>query len=103
MVQQCLSTDIAFMNTNGLLHFDAHFRKILTDGRRLYLADLGLATSPRFELSTDEHDFVALNMSHDTGYAMRELLNWIVANVVGIPAPDTGGPVERYDYIRRCA
>ncbi|BCB74466.1 hypothetical protein Pflav_008760 [Phytohabitans flavus] len=27
----------------------------------------------------------------------------MVANVVGIPAPDTGGPVERYDYIRRCA
>jgi hypothetical protein len=42
-------------------------------------------------------------MSHDAGYAMRELLNWIVANVVGIAAPDTGGPVERYDYIRRCA
>ncbi len=24
-------------------------------------------------------------------------------HVVGIAAPDTGGPVERYDYIRRCA
>lgn len=31
------------------------------------------------------------------------MVNWIVANVVGIAAPDTGGPVERYDYIRRCA
>jgi hypothetical protein len=103
MVQRCLSADIAFMNTNGLLHFDAHFRNILTDGRRLYLADLGLATSPRFDLSTHERDFVAEHMSHDAGYAVRELLNWIVANVVGIAAPDTGGPVERYDYIRRCA
>jgi hypothetical protein len=27
----------------------------------------------------------------------------MVANVVGIADPDTGGPVERYDYIRRCA
>jgi hypothetical protein len=34
---------------------------------------------------------------------VRELLNWIVANVVGIAASGTGGPVERYDYIRRCA
>jgi hypothetical protein len=103
MVQQRLSADVAFMNTNGLLHFDAHFRNILTDGRRLYLADFGLATSPRFDLSTDEHDFVAQNMSHDACYAMRDLLNWIVGNVVGIATPATGGPVERYDYIRRCA
>jgi hypothetical protein len=103
MVQRCLRTDIAFMNTHGLLHFDAHFRNILTDGNCLYFADLGLATSSRFDLSTDERDFLALNASHDAGYALRELLNWIVANVVGIANPTTGGPVERYDYIRRCA
>jgi hypothetical protein len=103
MVHRRLRTDIAFMNANGLLHFDAHFSNILTDGDRLYLADLGLATSPRFDLSTEERDFVASNMSHDACYAMRDLLNWIVAHVVGIPGPVSGGPVERYDYIRRCA
>jgi hypothetical protein len=103
MVQRCLRADIAFMNANGLLHFDAHFRNILTDGNRLYFADLGLATSPRFDLSTEERDFLARNASHDAGYAARELLNWIVAHVVGIADPPTGGPVERYDYIRRCA
>lgn len=103
MVARCLRADIAFMNTNGLLHFDAHFRNILTDGHRLYFADLGLATSPRFDLSTEERDFVDLNATHDAGYAARELVNWMVANVVGIPAPASGGPVERYDYVRRCA
>ncbi|BCB74465.1 hypothetical protein GCM10022251_73870 [Phytohabitans flavus] len=40
MVHRQLRADIAFMNTNGLLHFDAPFRNILTDGHRLYLADL---------------------------------------------------------------
>ena len=103
MVQRRLGADITFMNSNGLLHFDAHFRNVLTDGHRLYLADLGLATSTRFDLSTDEQDFVVRNVNHDTGYAMRELVNWMVANVVGIPNPGNGGPVERYDYIRRCA
>ncbi len=103
MVQECLHADIAFMNANRLLHFDAHFRNILTDGHRLYLADLGLASSPRFDLSTDERDFLARNASYDAGYAARELLNWIVTNIVGIATPDTGGPVERNDYIRRCA
>jgi hypothetical protein len=103
MVERCLRADIAFMNTNGLLHFDAHFRNILTDGHRLYLADLGLATSSRFDLSTDEQDFVAQNLSHDAGYTMRELVNWMVANIAGVADPETGGPVERYDYVRRCA
>jgi tRNA A-37 threonylcarbamoyl transferase component Bud32 len=32
------------MNSNGLMHFDAHFQNILTDGQRLYLADLGLSS-----------------------------------------------------------
>ncbi|MFG1706924.1 hypothetical protein ACFLIM_27400 [Nonomuraea sp. M3C6] len=54
MVERRLRTDVAFMNANGLLHFDAHYRNILTDGQRLYFADLGLATSPRFDLSADE-------------------------------------------------
>ncbi len=99
MVHQHLRADVAFMNTNGLLHFDAHFRNILTDGHRLYFADLGLASSPRFDLSTEQRHFLTLNASHDTGYTMRELLNWLVSNVVGIP----GGTVGRYDYIRRCA
>ncbi|MFF8401556.1 hypothetical protein ACF06P_07965 [Streptomyces sp. NPDC015684] len=41
----------------GLLHFDAHFENILTDGRRLFFADYGLAISSRFELDKDEADF----------------------------------------------
>jgi hypothetical protein len=103
MVERCLRADITFMNAGGLLHFDAHFRNILTDGHRLYLADLGLATSPRFDLSPAEQDFVAHNTSHDAGYAMRELVNWMVANIAGVAPPETGGPVERYEYVRRCA
>jgi len=103
MVERCLRADIAFMHAHGLLHRDAHFRNVLTDGDRLYFADLGLATPSQFDLSTDERDFLALTASHDAGYAVRELVNWMVANVVGIASPETGGPVERHDYIRRCA
>jgi hypothetical protein len=103
MVERCLRADVAFMNGNGLLHFDAHFGNILTDGRRLYLADLGLATSTRFDLSEQERDFVARNLSHDTGYTMMQLVNWLVSKVAGVTVPDQGGPVERNAYIRRCA
>lgn len=79
------------------------FRNILTDGQRLYPGDLGLATSTRFDLSTDESDFVAQNMSHDTCYTVMELVNWLVTNIVGVAVPATGGPVDRNEYIRRCA
>ncbi len=103
MVERSLRADVAFMNARGLLHFDCHFRNVVTDGHRLYLADFGLASSTRFDLSDDERDFFARNASHDACYAVRELLNWIVENIVGIPTPAAGGPRERYDYLRRCA
>lgn len=43
--------DISLMNSPGLIHGDAHLVNILTEGHRLYFADLGLATSDRFALS----------------------------------------------------
>jgi hypothetical protein len=98
MVEQSLLRDVRFMNANGLLHFDAHFANILTDGRRLYLADFGLATSPRFELSAAERDFVARNDTHDTCHTITELVNWVVSARTGIRKPK-----ERNDFIRRCA
>jgi hypothetical protein len=103
MVERSLREGVAFMNDRGLLHFDPHFRNVLTDGRRLYVADFGLASATRFDLSDDERDFLARNASHDSCYVVRELLNWMVTNIVGIATPATGGPRERYDYLRRCA
>ncbi|MEV4518489.1 hypothetical protein AB0K00_57225 [Dactylosporangium sp. NPDC049525] len=91
------------MNTNGLLHFDAHFGNILTDGRRLYLADLGLATSTQFDLAPDGRDLITQNLSHDACITMTELVNWLVTHVVAVADLATGGPVERNAYIRRCA
>ncbi|MFE9207453.1 serine/threonine protein phosphatase [Micromonospora sp. NPDC007230] len=102
-VERGLRAGAAFMHGNGLLHFDAHFRNILTDGRRLYFADLGLATSPRFDLSADESAFLRHHLSHDACYVVTQLVNWLVTNVCGVAVPDTGGPAERNEYVRRCA
>lgn len=103
MVERSLRAGLGFMNANGLLHFDAHFGNILTDGQQLYFADLGLATSPRFDLSAAESDFAGRHGSHDVCYALTQLVNWLVSNVCGVAVPAAGGPVERNDYIRRCA
>jgi hypothetical protein len=69
MVKRELEPGISFMNARGLLHFDAHFENILTDGRRLYFTDYGLAISSGFELSEDESEFFARHESYDRCYS----------------------------------
>lgn len=43
MVERDLEAGTSFMNSRGLLHFDAHFENILTDGQRRFFADYGPA------------------------------------------------------------
>jgi hypothetical protein len=101
VVERQLSEIVAFLRDRELLHMDGHFGNMLTDGERIYLADLGLATSPRFDLSAAERDFAERNATHDAGYASMELVDWLVTAVSGVPA--SGGPVARNEYVRRCA
>jgi hypothetical protein len=68
-----------FMGANGLQHFDAHFRNILTDGARLFVTDFGLASSSRFELSDAEARFLKEHASHDGCYVVTQLINWVVS------------------------
>jgi hypothetical protein len=65
MVERELQAGTSFMNARGLLHFDAHFWNILTDGERLYFADYGLAMSSEFDLSPDERRFFAEHQAYD--------------------------------------
>jgi hypothetical protein len=83
-LERRLFTDIPAMNAAGLLHFDAHAGNILTDGERLYIADLGLATTPRFDLDAAEAAFVAAHRDHDLGYAAMVLVNWLVSTADGL-------------------
>jgi hypothetical protein len=53
-----LADTTAFMREHGLVHFDAHFLNILTDGHVLYFSDFGLALSDRFDLSDQERAFL---------------------------------------------
>ena len=66
-VERQLFDTVAFMRDRELLHLDGHFGNMRADGDRIYLADFGLATSPRFDLSDAERDFVAHHVGHDAG------------------------------------
>ncbi|MFE2376466.1 protein kinase family protein [Streptomyces sp. NPDC059398] len=63
-----------FMRSRGLVHFDAHFANVLTDGRRLYFADFGLALSSGFELRPAEAEFLSSHLLYDRGHTAGHLL-----------------------------
>lgn len=73
----------AFMSSHGLVHFDAHFDNILTDGELIYFADFGLALSSAFDRSRDEADFLAEHLSYDHASVASKLLRRLVEEVRG--------------------
>lgn len=97
MVDNELQAGTSFMSARGLLHFDAHFNNILTDGRRLYFADYGLALSSRFDLSRDEAGFHDRHRSHDRCYTASYLVYWLVTALYGY------GWDEHFALVRACA
>ncbi|MFJ9031647.1 protein kinase family protein [Streptomyces sp. NPDC102274] len=96
MVEKDLEAGTSFMNAHGLLHFDAHFENILTDGRRLYFADYGLAISSRFELSRDHVDFFDRHQTYDRCYTAGYLANWLVTALYGYGRDDREAQVRAY-------
>ncbi len=99
MVERALTVDVATMNALGMLHGDAHFGNILTDGHRLYFADLGLATTERFELSADELKHLQHNSSLDRAYVLAKWVNWLVKAF----APTVVSLQERMALVRAAA
>ncbi|WP_241028554.1 protein kinase family protein [Streptomyces verrucosisporus] len=91
MVERELADGTSFMAGRELVHFDAHFENILTDGRRLYFADYGLALSSRFELSREEADFFELHQTYDRCYTATYLVNWLVTALLGYRIEDRDG------------
>ncbi|WP_461062165.1 BUD32 family EKC/KEOPS complex subunit [Streptomyces pseudoechinosporeus] len=97
LVERELEAGVSFMNTRGLLHFDAHFRNILTDGRRLYFTDFGLSLSSRFDLSPSHAAFYDRHRVYDRAYTMTWLVNWLLKDRYGYERE------EREAAVRACA
>lgn len=68
-----LRTTIAFLRAKEIIHFDAHFRNVLTDGNQIYLTDFGLALDKSFTLSQKEKIFFEQNTFYDYGEILRNL------------------------------
>ncbi|MYW47321.1 protein kinase family protein [Streptomyces sp. SID161] len=73
-VEDALLRGTEFMSARGFVHFDAHFANLLTDGRQVFFADFGLASSRDFDLSAQERAFLAGHLVYDRCYAPGHLL-----------------------------
>jgi hypothetical protein len=82
-VDEHLKATNKHMNTHGLMHFDAHFENILTDGERLYLSDFGLVLSSKFNLSAAEREFLKQHQSYDQACAAVNLIHCIITSLFG--------------------
>ena len=72
-----------FMNSQGLIHFDAHFDNILADDSTIYFSDFGLALSSQFNMSREEIDLFDTYLTYDQCSTKINFLHSIIASLLG--------------------
>lgn len=96
---------VGFLRDRELLHLDGQLGNMRSDGERIYYTDFGLATSPRFDLTASERDFVGTIATSDADYSSQRLVHWLAVAVCGVPDPKAPGQDwrARAEFVRRCA
>lgn len=70
---------VGLLREHGMVHFDAHFSNVVTDGNAPYLTDFGLLLDPEFELTEAERSFLARHAHYDLGevvWSIGAQLRW---------------------------
>jgi hypothetical protein len=83
-----LCATIDFLRRNEVIHFDAHFRNILTDGERTYLTDFGFVLDKSFTLAEDEKAFFKANTYYDYGEVLSCLGTLLFRACEALPESD---------------
>lgn len=82
-VDETLKETNDFINAHGLVHFDAHFENILTDGKLIYFSDFGLALSSQFDLTKAEFDFLNTHHTYDRCATIVNFLHCVITHLFG--------------------
>lgn len=82
-VDEQLKTINKYMKAQDLMHLDAHFENILTDGKQLYLTDFGFALSSKFDLTPVETAFLNQHDLYDQFFVATNLVQVIVGSLFG--------------------
>lgn len=101
-VDRGLRAGVNFMGSQGLLHFDAHFRNLLTDGHRVYFADFGLAMHSGFDFSAAESAFFRRHSTYDPCYTATHVTQWLINKLLGIPWADCHDFISNHGIGRDC-
>lgn len=68
VLQGAISTfPLTFLRQKGIIHFDAHFYNVVTDGERAYLTDFGLVLDRGFALPPPARAFFRRHTDYDYG------------------------------------
>ena len=86
-----LCDTLTFLHDRGVLHFDAHFGNVVTDGDGVRLTDFGLVLDEGFELSAAERAFFQSHQHYDFGEAIANLGSLLV------------GLMDRQDEVTKAA
>lgn len=78
-----LKTTNEFINAHGLVHFDAHFENMLSDGKLIYFSDFGLGLSSKFDLTKSETEFLKDHHNYDLCSTGINLLHTIITTLFG--------------------
>jgi hypothetical protein len=79
-IESELSAQLSSLHERGVLHMDAHFENILTDGEQLYLADFGLAIADDFEFDPEDRQFFERHQNFDVCTAINSLVHAVVTH-----------------------
>jgi serine/threonine protein kinase len=74
---------VDFLRSQGIIHFDAHFNNVLTDGDRAYLTDFGLVLDRSFSLTQKEEYFFTEHVFYDYGVIISSL-SAVVSSLYGL-------------------
>jgi len=89
---------VTFLRKNGIVHFDANFENVLSDGEQAYLTDFGLVLDKRFTLTQDEALFLKQNTYYDYGEILGSVGFLLYDIYDTLPDDDKHRVLEKYQF-----
>jgi serine/threonine protein kinase len=85
-----------FLRERGIVHFDANFDNVLSDGEHAYLTDFGLVLDERFELAPDEASFLKQGAEYDYAEILGSVGFFLSSIYESLPDTEKHSLMERY-------
>jgi hypothetical protein len=102
-VVDSLCDTISFLRAHGIVHFDAHFGNVITDGDTAYLTDFGLALDADFDLAPEERTFLARHRHYDYALAIGNVGTAPAWMFLDLDADDRAALWQKHSFLQGAA